>query len=258
MEENESPEKPGRTKIPFELIISTVNFLIATAQVGLHLKIGTPSGLVMKVSRFTTSAVLLVPAFKILYQLHRFVRDHGVRKMNRVKILWMVAYLLALFSGIAFLFVKPNMTDLKGQAMIVSMASLLGMVISCALLDYKHLPKRNYIDYLIIFSCLVFIVMLASLLPPLKKHDMVSKVAAWGSMATGLIIPVLQSLLSPGSISEPVSYEDFAMFNVLSIAILALSIAAVASPHVLEWYDKKPRTNTARTLASINNGGTPS
>lgn len=246
MEENGNPEKVGRTKIPFELIISAANFLIAAAQVGLHLSSKSPNDLFMKISRFVTSAVLLVPALKILYQLRRFVGDHGARKMNRIKILWMVAYLLGLISGIAFLFAKPDKSGLEDQAMIVSMASLLGMVASCALLDYKHLPKRNYVDYLIIFSCLVFTIKLAAFFPPLSKHGMILTVAKWGCMAAGLILPVLQSLLSPGSISEPVSHEDFAMFNVLSIAILTLGIAIVASPHIHQWYTKRPNATPLR------------
>ncbi|KAG5860072.1 hypothetical protein KMI_03g05220 [Encephalitozoon hellem] len=253
MEENSNPEKKGRSGISFDLAISAFNLLVAAAQIGYHhLASGNPSERIVDISKFATSAVLLVSVLKVLYQLRRFTGDHGARKMNRIKILLMVMYLLSFIIGAGLLFTKSNkLGDLKieDHATIVSMASLLGMVVSSGLLDFKHLPKGNYVDYLIIFSSLVLILKLATFFPPLSKHAGISDAAKWGCIVVGLVVPLIQNLLSPGSISEPVSHEDFAMFNVLSLLILVLGIAIVSSPHIHKWWQSskvKPKIETAK------------
>ncbi|KMV65974.1 hypothetical protein M970_060730 [Encephalitozoon cuniculi EcunIII-L] len=243
-----NPQSVEKGKFPLELVISIANFLVAAAQIG-YKKFGEAKGdSLAKFSKFVTAAVLLVPIFKILHQLRRFAKEEGGRKMNRIKILCMVVYLLALSSAIALLFIKPDRFDIEKQAMAVSMASLLGMVVSSSLLDYKRLPKGNYVDYFIILASLVFAVKLATLFPPLSNHKMAVDIAQSVCMAVALLLPVVHSLLSPHNILEPVSPEDFAMFNTLSMVILVLGIAIVAFPYIQEWLSNRKPSQSSESM----------
>ncbi|ADM11680.1 uncharacterized protein Eint_060720 [Encephalitozoon intestinalis ATCC 50506] len=240
MQENKTSEELKKRHIPLDFILSIINFFVAAVQLGYGKFKGDQSkdSGFSKYSKFITAIVLLIPIFKIFYQLSRFRRECGVKKMNRIKILCMVAYLLVLSAAIVLLFKDSPSFSLETQGMMVAQASLLGMVISSLLINYKNLQKGNYIDYFIILASLAFAARLVALFPPFKVYGIVVAISEWASIAIALVLPVLQSLLYPEIISLPISSEDFAMLNALNAAILILGAGIVASPYIQNWYSK--------------------
>lgn len=232
-----APPDPLKKKLFVELPIAAANVLVAICLLGCDcfLEDSHRKETVKASTRYLTAAVLLVPAAKALYLLYRVVSERGLRKMNKLKVLCSVAYLSAITAVALLILVNPSRRfSFEEQAVTVSVGSLMGMVVSSTFLNHNALSKRNYIRPLMALACLALAAEVVAASPLVKSHK-APGIARWLCIATGLALPTLHSLLTTQGITDPISLEDSASFNVLAMLVLILSVAAVAHPVALPY-----------------------